>query len=890
LEDNVQNDENANWRLGENGRVYVEKEHVFLYNKLLKINLKREKTELMENEKKKGNLILETIINLLKNAGRKLVIHGMNYEKVYGTLGLIALALVAIKVFTFYSLMGIKSNFIIIAFITLLFIYLLFSAFKNKWIPACIFAALSILMFADVTYNSFFNRYLSVGMLGAAGVVDDIGESIKEVMRPVNFIMLADAVFILVMLAKRKKSGNDKDVKKGMRSEKNKKVYTSRRGIKALAIFLVLVIVFSVNPLGMRLFKSVSNQEFFTFHLKDIVTVAFGLGNDENLAAWEDSYIMEKNGPLYGKAEGKNVIMVQIESLQDFVIGLEYNGQEITPNLNAIINDNATYFDNFYQQVGSGNTSDAEFAANNSIMGSLTSYTYKLFNENYFRGLPVQLKERGYETAVFHAHEDRMFWSREAMYPQEGFDHYFGALKGRGGDYEMTEWMGWGLTDSEFFPQTVDYMKTLKEPFYSFIITISNHHPYEMLDHYKFIELLPEDENTIAGKYLQSAAYTDYALGVLFEELKEAGLYDNALFVFYGDHAGLTHTEETDEVLGRILGKPYDFEEMMHVPFIIYSPDDDIKLSQTISTAGGQVDILPTIAYLMGFDELDTIYVGHNLYTVKEGFVAEQTFMTKGSFFSNDIAYEMSRDGVFENGRAWNIHTGEPVDVDLCYDGYIKSMEIINTSEYVLKSDAIRKIFLEGMSAGEVDNADSNSRIHPDEIVYAGYPETSLIGTNSLEALSASAGAGHRNIRLEVKWNEESLPYTVNNITGEIEMSYDDIIDWMEKNAGTNVYFDVEKSGDYLVKTLTKYSPALMERIILELPSTEEHTGKYEAVLDVSEADKSPEGTIEFATRNKVWALMIDKEDAEGKYADILNGETVVFINDKDMGIITKAN
>jgi len=215
LEDNVQNDENANWRLGENGRVYVEKEHVFLYNKLLKINLKREKTELMENEKKKGNLILETIINLLKNAGRKLVIHGMNYEKVYGTLGLIALALVAIKVFTFYSLMGIKSNFIIIAFITLLFIYLLFSAFKNKWIPACIFAALSILMFADVTYNSFFNRYLSVGMLGAAGVVDDIGESIKEVMRPVNFIMLADAVFILVMLAKRKKSGNDKDVKKG---------------------------------------------------------------------------------------------------------------------------------------------------------------------------------------------------------------------------------------------------------------------------------------------------------------------------------------------------------------------------------------------------------------------------------------------------------------------------------------------------------------------------------------------------------------------------------------------------------------------------------------------------------------------------------------------------
>ena len=55
--------------------------------------------------------------------------------------------------------------------------------------------------------------------------------------------------------------------------------------------------------------------------------------------------------------------MIQVESMQDFVIGREYEGQELTPNLNALIEGNATYFDNFYQQVGSGNTSDAEFAA-----------------------------------------------------------------------------------------------------------------------------------------------------------------------------------------------------------------------------------------------------------------------------------------------------------------------------------------------------------------------------------------------------------------------------------------------------------------------------------------------------------------------------------------------
>lgn len=50
-----------------------------------------------------------------------------------------------------------------------------------------------------------------------------------------------------------------------------------------------------------------------------------------------------------------------MESLQNFVIGLEVNGQEITPNINSFLRDSGTvYFSNCYQQVGSGNTADAE--------------------------------------------------------------------------------------------------------------------------------------------------------------------------------------------------------------------------------------------------------------------------------------------------------------------------------------------------------------------------------------------------------------------------------------------------------------------------------------------------------------------------------------------------
>lgn len=988
------------------------------------------------------------------------------YRGMYGMLGVLAAVLVAAKTIVFYMLMGTSSHFVSVCIITLIFIYLIFKSTDNKWVPAVIFLALSFLMFCDVTYSSFFNRYLSVGMIGAAEVVGDIGESIKEVMRPINFFMLADAVLIIVMLALKKKSeglkkkpedgesgdvenntdaaekiadpeeenifavfdalteenceeaeaaeedtadaeiaetteaetaenaesaeeseesdtedeaddeaaenaGSEADTESaetadhkdneesgdnivgtsywestgggdfvltepvtaeesehmqsaeetertenaadeiakavsdffikaaealkplcGKLKSAAKAAYKKAEAVthpKAIAAFILIIIFTTTNVFGSGYITSIGNQEFFSFHIKDIFTGLAGDKTSENLAAWTKSYESEKDGPLFGAAKDKNLIIIQVESLQDFVIGREYNGQEITPNLNALISGNATYFDNFYQQVGSGNTSDAEFATNNSLYGTLVSYTYKLFNQNYFRGLPVQLSEMGYDTAVFHAHEDRTFWSRENMYPSEGFGRYYGGLKGRGGDYEMTEWMGWGLTDSEFYPQTVEYMKELSEPFYSFVISISNHHPYEMLNKYKFIDLEREDRDTIVGKYIQSAAYTDYALGVFFDELKEAGLYDNSIFVIYGDHTGLSHSEEIDEGMEKLLGKPYDYEEMLKIPLIIYSPDESIDLHDTIMTAGGETDIMPTVAYLMGIEELDTIYTGHNLYTIEEGFVAEQTYMTKGSFFTNDIAYEMSRDGVFENGRAWNIHTGESVDVASCYEGYLRSVDIVNTSEYVLRSDAIRHIFLNGDSLGNVDNINV-SRIYPDEIVYAGYPDTELIGTNSIEALDYSVYAGKRSVRLDVYWNDDSQPYTVNQKTGETEMEYDDIIEWMENHAGVDVYFNMEKSADFMVNFCTALSPAVGERMVLEVPNSEEYTGRYEAMLDLNSAGLSQENALSFIKSNKVWAVVMSKEDSLGRFSKLLGEDAAVYINDEDAGIITKVN
>ena len=66
-----------------------------------------------------------------------------------------------------------------------------------------------------------------------------------------------------------------------------------------------------------------------------------------------------------------NLIIIQIEAMQNFVVNRTYNGQVITPFINKLIKEDSFYFDSYYQQTGSGNTADAEFATNNSLYGTL---------------------------------------------------------------------------------------------------------------------------------------------------------------------------------------------------------------------------------------------------------------------------------------------------------------------------------------------------------------------------------------------------------------------------------------------------------------------------------------------------------------------------------------
>ena len=429
-----------------------------------------------------------------------------DFKKRYGILAFAAAVLVVVKYICFYYFMGISNYFIPVCILSCLLVFLFFCAFRRKRIPAVLYLLISLLMFADVLYHGYYNSYLTVRIINSAKMMGDITASVSELIKPQYFILFADnivifAVLILSSIRRRKNPGES------YCSLKKRKSYDIPKTMKVfVSSFLIFFMLF--NPLGSDFVASVSAQEFATYHLRDLAGIAENGSTEPYYIAtgtYEDSLpgsdgdkgnredekntsgsgeseeqtaLSSERGDLFGVAEGRNLIVIQLEAFQNFAINREYEGQELTPFLNSLINDQESlYFDHYYYQVGSGNTSDAEFATNNSILGTLSSYTYTLYQQNYFRGLPVLLKEQGYETAAMHAYE-KTFWNRLNMYPSLGFDHFFDS------DYyeDDEDYTGWSVVstnDRSFFRQSVEALKTLKEPFYSFMVTLSGHHPFE---------------------------------------------------------------------------------------------------------------------------------------------------------------------------------------------------------------------------------------------------------------------------------------------------------------------------------------------------------------------------------------------------------------------------
>ena len=323
-----------------------------------------------------------------------------------------------------------------------------------------------------------------------------------------------------------------------------------------------------------------------------------------------DKHYASPNPKLYGIAKGRNVIVIHLESFQQFLIDKKVNGQEVTPFLNSLYHGSDTYaFDNFFHQVGQGKTADAETMLENSLFGlpegsaMVTDGT-----TNTFQSAPALLHQKlGYTTASFHG-DVPSFWNRDNAYKSFGYQYFFSKeYYPKTKDYDA----GYGMKDKIFMKESAHYIEQLPQPFYAKIITVTNHYPYILDKKNKDIEAWKTGDDTV-DPYIQTARYLDESLGEFLDYLDKTGLRQNSVLVLYGDHYGISNNHQP--AIAQILGKKkvtnYDLAMFQKVPFMINMPGLKGGINHTY---GGEIDVLPTLEDLLGISSKNYIQFGQDL-------------------------------------------------------------------------------------------------------------------------------------------------------------------------------------------------------------------------------------------------------------------------------------
>jgi len=288
-----------------------------------------------------------------------------------------------------------------------------------------------------------------------------------------------------------------------------------------------------------------------------------------------------------------NIIVIQVESLDQNIIGRRHNGREITPFLNRL-KKNALYFDNFYAQHVNGSF-DAEFSFLTSIYPINKNYGFRVNDLSTFTSLVNILNRKGYATLAFHGN-NKAFFHRDKAYAEMGFDRFYSmedfSFHNTVMDVGKTVF---GINDYDFFLQSAARLKSVDSPFFAFFITATSHTPYDFYPLEYGDGTFEDIKNPLTRDYFRSISFVDKSLEMFFQNLADIDLVDNTLFVIYADHDSGVEGEEYNAKKKFVLQKPVKPPE--NIPLFIVHPD--IKPG-VVSKEATHADLAPTILGMLG--------------------------------------------------------------------------------------------------------------------------------------------------------------------------------------------------------------------------------------------------------------------------------------------------
>lgn len=647
-----------------------------------------------------------------------------------------------------------------LAIVMLLFgLFPLIPRISRFWLLLTLNLVLTSIIVADLIHAQFFGAAISVLSLANTRMLGTVVPSIIEAIRPEYLLLYFDTIIGLIALPYYRRA-----------CRRNPGLGRKPAVIVSAALVSLGVLLFSPSVWVMKEKQSqgltmgfqrevCAALGLFPYHFWDAV---YHLRSESSRSRQDDlnrvrQYLngMGKDvGPesaLFGAARGRNLILISAESFQAFPIGLEVDGQPVTPRLSAFIKE-SLYFNNFYDQTGPGRTSDGEFISLNSLHPLSIGDIPTQYNANFFYGLPTILARQGYATLSACAAPGSV-WSMKIMHSRYNFQQSFYEESFKEGERLNGAWM----VDGDFFAQVVPILQKQQQPFMAFMLSSSSHHPFKIPVKHRRLKL-GKLEGTRFGDYLHAASYFDRSFGEFIDGLRNAGLLDQCVVAVYGDHRGIWAKDIPE--LAPLLGvteqnEYYRFMIDKRVPFIVRLPNG--AAARQINIAGGHLDIAPTLLSLLGLSARDNVMMGEDLTQEREHLIV----FRDGSFMDGRRIY-ISRPDPAQPPSCYEAGTGLKIPCDQLEETHRAALERLEISDIIISGNMISEIVASGESAPQREgiNALSNPGFEetaegkPVAWEIAGNPLLDMLGLYAADGKGALQSSGVRDVfyqTLEVK-------------------------------------------------------------------------------------------------------------------------------------------
>ncbi len=523
----------------------------------------------------------------------------------------------------------------------------------------------------NAIYYTFYISFATFGLVSSLGQVSEVGDSVLEKLTFTHFIYLIPLILFIIA---------NKVLHKGNYFNFLNKVEKSKKLMLGTLIagFCVLGLRgFTVTASEITQTAKQWNREFVVerfgiilYQTNDLVQsltpkINQLFGYDKSAREFREFYcdreVVTKKNKYTNIFKYKNVVFVHMESVQSFALDLKFNNQEVTPNINRLIKQ-SMYFNNFYPQVSVGNSADTEFTLQASLMPALSGTVFVSYTDTYYETIMKILREKGYYAFSMHANNAAM-WNRAVAHKSLGYEEFYAKPY-----YTIDETIGLGLSDKSFFKQIVPYLETIEQNHTNYagtVITLTNHSPFDRISQYGEFNLtenikitdtetgeekIIEDthiETSKMGNYLKSLHYTDEALGEFIKYINESEYFDDTVFVFYGDHDARLSKKEFNRLYNYDVANNdflseddpnyynYDYYEQQLIkktPLFIWTKDH--KYKGVYDYYMGMIDILPTLANMMGFDY--NYALGNDIFTIKND---NTVVFPNANFLTNKMYY-----------------------------------------------------------------------------------------------------------------------------------------------------------------------------------------------------------------------------------------------------------